>query len=198
MRGSLVRVQQDPVFQKFFRRPYQLLLVDHFAKGLGRIHPLWVTAFSCLFGLLAALTIFSPLFSISLLLLSGYLDTLDGTIARLHGKTSPLGAVSDIVSDRIVEVAIILALFFIDPTRALETLLMLASCLLCITSFLVVRLYTEELSGGLIERAEAFLFFTLMILFPSFFPLLAWIFSSLVLFTAGKRFYDFAFIQLKT
>ncbi len=41
------------------------------------------------------------------------------------------------------------------------------------------------------ERAEAFIFFLLMILIPSWFINLAWIYSALVLLTAVIRIYQF-------
>jgi hypothetical protein len=79
------------------------------------------------------------------------------------------------------------------------SLLMLGSILICVTSFLVVGIFLENTSQksfyyspGLIERAEAFLFFVLMILFSKAFSILAVIFSILVFLTAALRLYQFA------
>lgn len=125
---------------------------------------------------------------------------LDGSLARHQNKTSPIGAALDITADRLVEFAIILGLFLIDPhKRGLLCLLMLGSVLLCITTFLVVGIFSENqsekgfhYSPGLMERTEAFAFFALMMLFPIYFTPLAAIFSALTFFTAGKRLYEFS------
>ena len=126
------------------------------------------------------------------LLLSGFLDTLDGTIARETDQVSTMGSILDIMSDRIVEFAVILGLFAIDPTsRATFSLLMLGSCYLCVTSFLVIGIFMPKSSAkgfyyspGLIERTEAFIFFILMVWLPSYFQYLAMMFIVLVLLTS--------------
>ncbi|WBV63947.1 CDP-alcohol phosphatidyltransferase family protein [Legionella pneumophila 130b] len=116
--------------------------------------------------MIPALWLNLPYLAISLLLLSGYCDTLDGTIARLTNHSSDWGSVLDIMTDRVVEVGVVFALWAINPNeRGLGSLLMMASILLCITSFLVVGIFKTNdseksfhYSPGLIERAEAFVF----------------------------------------
>jgi len=133
------------------------------------------------------------------LLLSGYLDSLDGAYARLTSKTSQKGAVLDIISDRIVELAIVIGLYLLHPEiRDLAIVLMLGSMFLCITSFLVVGIFNQNdgqksfhYSPGIIERPETFLFFIAMIFLPQFFSLLAFIFVCLVLLTAFVRLRQF-------
>lgn len=140
-----------------------------------------------------------PLFALIALALSGFFDTLDGALARSKNISSPKGAVLDITSDRAVEFCIILALYLVDPgQRALLSLLMLGSILLCITSFLVVGIFSRNTteksfyySPGIMERLEAFIFFGLMMLFPAGFPILAILFTSLVFLTAFIRLKQF-------
>ncbi len=181
---------------------FQNIFVTPLAKVLPlEVSPTNITFTACLFGLaiapLLALGMASAAFSC--LLFTGYLDILDGTLARLRSVTSAHGTVLDIVSDRIVETAIILGFFFVDPQqRAFACLLMLAAVLICVTSFLVVGIFTENsseksfhYSPGLVERGEAFLFFGAMILLPNFFIFLAYLFAALVLFTALKRVLDY-------
>lgn len=181
---------------------FQNIFVTPLAKVLPlEVSPTNITFTACLFGLaiapLLALGMASAAFSC--LLFTGYLDILDGTLARLRSVTSAHGTVLDIVSDRIVETAIILGFFFVDPQqRGFACLLMLAAVLICVTSFLVVGIFTENsseksfhYSPGLVERGEAFLFFGAMILLPSFFIFLAYLFTALVLFTALKRVLDY-------
>lgn len=136
--------------------------------------------------------------AIAALIFSGLLDTLDGSIARFQHISSPKGAVLDITSDRAVEFSFILGLYLLDPSRGLFCLFMLGSVLLCITSFLVVGIFSKNdsqksfyYSPGMIERTEAFAFFIACIAFPNYFVFLSISFSILVLVTAMKRIIDF-------
>lgn len=167
--------------------------------------PLWITLIGLLSGLLfLPFAILSyKITAIALLILSGFCDTLDGAIARKSHQDSHFGAVLDIMADRVVEVAVIVSFYFLNPqANALAVIAMLVSCLLCITSFLVVGIFKKNQSDksfhyspGLIERAEAFIFFILMLLMPKQFLILAFIFSFLVLYTAAKRVYEFYLAQ---
>jgi len=136
--------------------------------------------------------------ALTLLITTGFLDTVDGSLARHLNRTSPQGAVLDIVSDRLVEFSVVLGLYFVDPTRALSCLLMLGSILICVTSFLVVGIFSQQsgrksfyYSPGIMERGEAFLFFALMILVPGWFVPLALIFTLLLFATALIRIVQF-------
>ncbi len=134
------------------------------------------------------------------LLISGYFDTLDGSLARNQKKTSPLGAVFDITSDRLVEFSVIFGLFLYDPMpRAIPSFLMLGSAFLCVTSFLVVGIFSQNKSEkgfhysfGIIERTEAFLFWTVMVVVPQTFSFLAYTFAFLVFLTAAIRLFQFS------
>lgn len=188
-----------------FRPHYQFLLVDPIAKMVKNIPPEYITYLACLTGItiVPALLFNATRVATLLLLLTGFLDTLDGTVARLAGKTSEIGCALDIISDRVVELAIIMGLCAIDPThRSWLALGMLGSCYLCVTSFLIVGIYTSNssvkgffYSEGLIERAEAFLFFLAMIWLPGYFNFLAILFIGLVLMTAYLHIKKFMKIQ---
>ncbi len=189
----------DPLF----RERLSPLLFTPLARTLSTFTtlPLLFTLAALTLGLAASATLlYAPLLAILLLWASGLFDILDGEVARLHKKTSDIGAVIDIFSDRLVEASFVLGLFLIQPeTRGLGALLMLSSILLCVTSFLVVGIFSTNdstksfhYSPGLMERFEAFLFFTLMALLPSHFLSLALLFSTLTLYTALRRIYEFA------
>lgn len=179
-------------------------LVSIIAKR-SSCQPIHLSAAAIISGLLSALVLIVhlPVLAVILLLLSGYLDMLDGGLARHLHLHSPRGAVLDIVGDRIVEFAVIFGLFCVAPTvRAGASIWMLGATLICITSFLVVGIFSENnshksfhYSPGLIERAEAFVFFIAMMLIPSGFLWLAWLYVLLVLFTAGRRVYEFYQIE---
>lgn len=188
------------MIDSYFRPPFQKLLIDPIARRLVGVPANLITALSCLLGL-AVIPLLAFDFSIaaaSALIFSGYLDALDGTIARLRRESSPFGTVLDICADRVVESAVVIGLLLVDPDRALLCLAMLASILLCITSFLVVGIFSENdshksfhYSPGLIERAEAFLFFLGMMLLPTIFAPLATAFAALVILTAVLRIRQF-------
>ena len=182
-------------YQKIFITPFLKL------KFIKNINPHFITFVALTFGIFAFFFIISDhkYLAVSCIVLSGYFDTLDGSIARLNNQESNLGSVFDIFSDRFVEMLIILALFLIDPTsRAFLSFFMIAGCYLFITSFLVVGIFEKNLgvksfhySSGIIERSEAFIFFISMILFPNIFSFLAFCFSVLVTATSFIRIYEF-------
>lgn len=159
-----------------------------------RITPNQVTLFSLICGVAVIPFLYfdSPLGALAMLWLSGLGDVCDGGLARESEQTTDLGTIYDIVSDRIVEFSVILAFYLVDPTRSLLTLMMLGSVLSCVTTFLVVGIVVEKrgpksfyYSPGLMERAEAFIMFSLMILFPAWFSILGWLFVGLVILTAA-------------
>ena len=191
-----------PMIEAYTRPLYQFFLVDPIAKMIRhQCKPRDVTFAACLSGVLTLPTLLLgwPKLAILFLMISGYLDTLDGTLARISNQTSKSGTVLDIVSDRIVEFAVIFGLFAYDPShRALLSFFMLGSCYLCITSFLVVGIFSPNdtknsfyYSPGIIERTEAFIFFIAMIALPNYFYLLASLFTILVLLTSFIRIKQF-------
>jgi len=190
------------MIEQYIRHRYQQLLVNPIATRLGHhVTPNQITILSGILGLLFLPTLlFHHIYlAITLLLLSGYCDTLDGTLARFNHQSSDWGSVLDIMTDRLVEFVIVFALWGVAPDqRGLVCLLMLGSMLFCITSFLVVGIFTENqsqksfhYSPGLMERAEAFLFFIAMVVWPNAFTLLAYLFTGLVTYTAIIRLIQF-------
>ena len=192
------------MIDSYFRKNYQDYFVEPLAKKLAghKVSPQVVTAiaFACGIATIPLLYCHTIIWAVSMLLCSGYCDTLDGSIARCNRQATAHGAVFDIVSDRVVEFSIILGLYLYSPeTRALETLLMLGSILICVTSFLVVGIFTPNdseksfhYSPGIMERAEAFCFFLAMMLFEGAFSYLAIAFTLLVALTALIRIYQFS------
>ncbi len=193
------------MLETYLRPLYQQCLVSPLANRVKHISPDKFTLVACLTGIMVAPLLMFNLTSLALifLLISGYLDTLDGTVARISQQTSDVGTMYDIVSDRIVEFSVIVGLFAVDPeNRGWLCLMMLGSCYICITTFLMVGIFTANntqksffYSPGLIERAEAFIFFALMIIFPTTFALLASLFTLLVLLTSYLRLKQFITAQ---
>lgn len=191
------------MLEQVLRTPYQRLFVDHFASIIRyNVTPIQVTCFGALIGVftLPALAYQHNYLAILFLLISGYCDTLDGTIARIRQTCSAWGSVLDIMADRGVEFAVILGLWMINPfERSFLCIMLLGSIFLCVTSFLVVGIFTPNhsdknfyYSPGLIERPEAFLFFIFMILIPSYFILLSIVLIVLIFITTFIRIYEFS------
>src|SRR5579872_4316221 len=130
------------MLEAYCRPLYQKWLVDPLAQTLA---PSWspaiITFVGAILGVLSAPCLWAglPWCACLLLLSSGYLDTLDGTVARLRGQSSSKGSALDIICDRMVEFFVILGLYGIDPAaRGWACLWMLGSILICVTTFLVV------------------------------------------------------------
>ncbi len=113
-----------------------------------------------------------PVTAVIVLWLSGYLDAVDGTMAREQKQPSAWGTLLDVTFDRIVELSIIVALAIRFPQAQLLLLLLTAVIVFSMTVFLTVGALSEKkgmksfyYQAGLAERAEGFILFTLMILF---------------------------------
>ncbi len=192
------------MLENYLRPVFSKYCVDNLVERLAVYRALspqqltWLAGF-CGIGAGVALMSQFPLLACSLLLFSGYCDILDGELARRMGCVSSSGTVLDIAMNRLVEFAVILGLYWQAPqTRGFIAILMLGSILYCVTSFLVVGIFSAnspeksfQYSKGLVERFEAFLFFIAMILCPEQFRLLGAVFVILVFLTAIIRINEF-------
>ncbi|MBU8763714.1 CDP-alcohol phosphatidyltransferase family protein [Micrococcus luteus] len=137
-----------------------------------------------------------PIAAVVILWISGYLDAVDGTLARMT-KPSKWGNILDITFDRVVEGSSVIALLFVYPDAYLPIALTLAAILVNITVFLVTgNVITNSgakgfhYNPGILERTEAFVFFSLMMLLPNVIRELAWLFLVLLIFTTIKHLWD--------
>lgn len=128
-----------------------------------------------------------------LLWLSGTLDAADGTLARLT-RPSPLGAVLDITFDRVVEIAMILALASRFPEQRFELVLLAGVIAIAMSLFLSIGAAVANRSvksfhyaPGLGERTEAFILFSLMLLDSGRLRLWTWVFIGVIVFTMAQR-----------
>ncbi len=131
---------------------------------------------------------------IVLILLAGYMDMLDGALARYTGQVSKRGAFTDSTLDRITDVILITYLYIGGITY--DTLLLI---LLISTSILIsyVRARAEALGlnmqgVGLMERAERILFILFAILISKVLNLLdidilLWLLVFLNIVTISQR-----------
>ena len=164
-----------------------------------KLTPNNVTILALLLGVSTSIFLYfdMQIIAVTILWVSGYLDAVDGAMARRSNSSSSFGTVLDIVSDRIVEVSIVLVLGlkFVDVRY---NLIVLTVCILMsMTIFLTVGALSEKkgvksfyYQAGVAERSEGFIFFSLMILIPSYLGIITNIFSILIIITAIQRFLE--------
>lgn len=133
--------------------------------------------------------------SILLLWLSGLLDVLDGTVARLTKSTSKGGAYMDLILDRMVEAAYILGFAYRFPHGYYAYLLFYIAVIFNFTTFIVAGALFQNNGSksmhydvGIAERTETFLVFTLIALLPVHINPILLIFDGLIFITGIIRF----------
>ncbi len=158
--------------------------------------PTQVTVSALILGLCASLFYyFDNIFlSIVLLWVSGYLDAVDGAMARKSKTITKTGTLLDIFFDRVVELAFIMT-FALKHGEAVFALL----CLTCtivmsmsvfLTSGMLIKNTGKKsfhYQAGLMERTEGFVMFTLMILLNIYMRQITFIYALLIAFTVFQR-----------
>lgn len=162
-----------------------------------------VTLIGLALGLIGAVLIAAGWMQAALvaILLGRLADGLDGAIARA-GKASDFGGYLDITCDFLFYGAVPMAFVWHDPMgNAVAGVFLLVSFYFNGASFLGYAILAEKhgmqtraqgikalyYSNGLLEGTETILFFVLLCLFPTYFPLMAWIFGTLCFATASLR-----------
>lgn len=150
---------------------------------------------------LLAASAFLP--ALGFILLNRLLDGLDGAVARINGPTDR-GAFLDIALDFFFYGAIPLGFALADPTpNALPAAILLLSFIGTGSSFLAFAAISHkrgqaiapfpgkgiQFVGGLTEGAETVAVFVAMCLFPSAFPVLAYVFAAMALLTTATRWW---------
>jgi CDP-diacylglycerol--glycerol-3-phosphate 3-phosphatidyltransferase len=163
------------------------------------LKPNHVTGAALAVGLSAGATLYfgRPVAAAGLLWLSGFLDAVDGSMARQSGKASLGGALFDIVSDRLVELAVFWALALRHPESLLAMLGLVTAVLLSMTVFLTTGMLAQKTSkksfyyqAGLMERTEGFIASTAMMLFQNWLTPLTWIYAALIGITIVQRLWE--------
>jgi archaetidylinositol phosphate synthase len=137
-----------------------------------------------------------PYLAVFLLWLSGFLDAVDGSMAR-KTKPSAWGTLLDVGFDRLVEISVILGLAFRFPDSMWALLLLSVSIIYAMTVFLTVGAVSEKkgiksfyYQAGLAERTEGFILFTLMILMSDYLTFITLIFLFIEVFTTIQRLFE--------
>lgn len=175
----------------YFKRLF--ILISRLFLSL-HLKPIHITSCSLIIGIIGAFCFFIGYHftSLALLWVSGLMDVIDGEMARLSDQSSQKGALLDIFFDRIVEISYILA--FIGTATTESLLVLSVTIILSMTVFLTVGAMSDKHSkkafyyqAGLIERTEAFMLFSLMIIFANYSTYIAYIFAFLILITIFQR-----------
>ena len=182
-------------------RKYVNPIIELGAKFLLNLNltPNNVTILALLIGVSTSIFLYfdMQISAVILLWVSGYLDAVDGAMARKSNSSSSFGTLLDIVSDRIVEVSIVLVLGFKFIDVRYNLIILTVCILMSMTIFLTVGALSEKkgvksfyYQAGVAERSEGFIFFSLMILIPSYLGIITNIFSVLIIITAVQRFLE--------
>lgn len=187
----------DTKLRRYLQKAFDIMAKPFIAAGFS---PTQVTLLAAALGLAGAVLLTFNTFgfrmaALALGTVSSVLDILDGTVARNTGRSSPLGAFLDLILDRIVEAAIIIAFAITFPATYWPGMAFLALVIVNFSAFLLAgSLFPNtgkksiHYEGGLVERTETFLLFGLMVIFPGAAHWMLWIFNIFMAITAVVRF----------
>lgn len=181
-----------------YGRKYMNPFINYGAKVFVKLglSPNNVTILALIMGVFTSFFIYFDYKYIAVIVLwiSGYLDAVDGAMARKLNKTSSFGTVMDITFDRIVEISIILSLALKFKEATFSLLILSTAILISMTIFLTVGAVSEKkgiksfyYQAGVAERTEGFILFSLMIVLTQWMTLIVNVFSVIVLITALQR-----------
>lgn len=189
-------VMIDTYARKYAQPAIQRTARTFIKLGLSANQVTW-TAFVVGVGSSVFVFLQRPVISLVLLWLSGYLDAVDGSMAREQRQMSAWGTVLDVTFDRIVELGIIVALAIRYPQAQLLLLLLTAGIVFSMTVFLTVGALSEKkgmksfyYQAGLAERTEGFILFSVMILFPHWLLWSTGVFLFVEVFTGLQRMFE--------
>lgn len=125
------------------------------------------------------------------LIASGFVDLLDGAVARRSGQASPRGAFFDSVTDRVSDAVVLggVAWYLAGEGRYLSILAFAAAGLSMLISYERARAegLGYDAKGGLMERAERMVLLGIALFFNLLVPAL-WVMIILMSITAVQRF----------
>ena len=158
--------------------------------------PSQVTIMALLIGIASAFSFYLDMILLAVILLwfSGFLDAVDGHLARKTNQISKMGTLMDIIFDRIVEISIIIAIAVKNQQTLFPLLLLTCSIIVCMCVFLTTGALSENKSkksfyyqAGLMERTETFIFFTLIFILQNYIFLLIYAFTVAIMITVVQR-----------
>lgn len=175
-----------------FLRTLKDRLLSPLARRVGRrVSPSTITILAFIVGLAAAYGASRRAYGLALgfWLVNRFLDGFDGTLARVAGTASPLGAYLDLVLDFVIYAAIPIGLMIAspDPGAAMATILLLASFYVNAATWMALTAIPDRSPPGLIAGAETVVFYSLFLALPGQLVSLFLIMAVLVALTALQR-----------
>lgn len=203
------------MIDQLLRLPKERLLEPLARDVLKNIHPTALTIAASGVSIAAGVAAWQQAYGLALGLwyLNRFLDGLDGTVARVHQKQSDLGGYLDIVLDMLAYVSIPLGLAFgvnrIEVYAALTILFasfyINSAAWMILAALLEKRNLGARLSGeittvtmptAIIEGAEAFVIYSIFLLFPSW-STFWFILLALLVFLSAIKQVRWAILNLK-
>lgn len=167
--------------------------------------PNQVTVISIFFALASAyyLYIGDILMGLIMLIISGYLDLVDGAIARAKGLVSKTGAYIDTITDRYVEIILLIGMSFLPFDTVIFPsyiwiILAISGSLMTTYAKAAAKekdLVSQELKGGLLSRGERILSYWIILIlcFQNFWAAASYLLVGVAIFanfTAGQRIFN--------
>ena len=184
----------DSNLRKYFQGGFNSLAFIFIKLNLS---PNTITITAFILGIICCLLIVSKylIAALAVLWLSGFMDVMDGTIARIQNKSTIIGMYLDLILDRMVESVVILGFVIAFPEYFISYTFFFIFALFNFTTFTVAAAVLKNqgpkgvhYDSGIIERTEAFIAFSLMMIFPDFIPVTLTVFNILMFVTGVIRF----------
>lgn len=129
------------------------------------------------------------------LALSGFVDIIDGTLARIKDVQSKKGAFLDLIFDKLVEVLFILGLAIAYPEHYITYVVFLILVIFNFSTFSLAGALIKNTGEkgmhydpGIAERSETFICFGAILIFPDYLFYILNAFNLLILITGIIRF----------
>lgn len=189
-------------------RPWKDLLITPLADAIGRVlspNGVSLLAFAAGMACMVSVACDLPVAAMVLWALNRVLDGLDGLIARRSGRASDAGGYLDIMLDFLVYAGIPLAMAWAEPGLALACAVMLAGFYINSASWMYLSALLEKhgkgasdrgeatsvsMPAGIVEGSETIVFYSLMILAPTWRTTLFFLLAGLTALGAALRFWQ--------
>jgi phosphatidylglycerophosphate synthase len=159
-----------------------------------------IAGFACGLAAIGAIALESYALGLLLLLANRLADGIDGALARRTGATD-LGGYLDIVLDFIIYSGCAFAFALAQPENALAAAFLIFSFMGTGSSFLAFAIFAAKRQldgeaaanksfyylGGITEGTETILLFVIILLFPGWFPITAYVYGALCWLTTIGR-----------
>ncbi len=184
-----------------FRKKFKGVSIK-IGETLGKtgLSPNFFTFFVLVFGFVGAYFIFKGYFKLAIffILISGFLDFVDGAVAKVNKKETKFGALFDSVVDKTSEIFWYIALGFYNENFWPLISLVIATFMLSSYISKHAKALGGKSGGGLIERKERLILIILGLLFPKYLSSFLFAIFFLSLLTCFQRFFrNFKILSMK-